>query len=46
MPDERINQSEHTCCNIPVSGDTSICKECGNEGESVKQITLIYPYSA
>ena len=40
MPDKKINQSEHTCCNIPVSGDTSICKECGNKGKSVKQITL------
>jgi hypothetical protein len=40
MPDKRINQSEHNCCNIPVSGDTSICKECGNKGKSVKQITL------
>ncbi len=22
---EKINQSEHPCCSIPASGDTSIC---------------------
>jgi len=40
MSDEKINQSEHTCCSIPASGDTSICKECGNKGKSVKKITF------
>jgi len=40
MPDKRINQSEHNCCSIPASGDTSLCKECGNKGKSVKGITL------
>lgn len=37
---EKINQSEHPCCSIPASGDTSICKECSTKGKSVKEITL------
>ena len=40
MTDEKIKQPEHTCCNIPVSGGNSICKECGNKGKSVRGITL------
>ncbi len=35
-------QSRHSCCDIKVkvSGKTSICKECGNKGVPVKEITL------
>lgn len=34
-----MNQSEHSCCD-GVSVNTSICKECGNKGNSVQEITL------
>lgn len=36
------NQSGHSCCDIEVkvSGNTSICKECGNKGIPVEKITL------
>ncbi len=36
------NQSKHSCCDvkIKVSGNTSICKECGNKGKPVSEITL------
>jgi hypothetical protein len=40
MIDGKIKQSEHSCCNVPVLGETSICKECGNKGRTVKKITL------
>ncbi len=28
------------CCDIKVSGDTAICKECGGKGKPVSEITL------
>ncbi len=37
------NQSGHSCCDVKkvvVSGDNSICKECGNKGIPVDEITL------
>lgn len=40
MSDEKIKQSEHSCCDVPALGETSICKECGNKGITVKEITL------
>ncbi len=33
-------QSRHTCCDVKVSGNTSICKGCGNKGIPVEEITL------
>ena len=40
MLDKKMNQSEYSCCDVPASGEISICKECGNKGKSVKEITL------
>ena len=40
MSDEKINQSEHSCCDVPTKGETSICKECGNKGRTVEDIVL------
>ncbi|MFN7170709.1 MAG: hypothetical protein ACK4NT_05695, partial [Candidatus Omnitrophota bacterium] len=34
------NKKAKSCCDVPVSEETSICKECGNKGKSVKDITL------
>lgn len=34
-----MNQFEHSCCD-EVSVNTSICKECGNKGYAVEEITL------
>jgi len=34
-----MQTSEH-CCDVPKSGDTSICKECSKNGRPVKKITL------
>lgn len=40
MLDKEVNQSEHSCCEIPLNGEASICKECGNKGKPVKDVTL------
>ncbi len=40
MSEEKLNKSNHSCCDVPVNGDFSICKECGNRGKSVKEVTL------
>jgi len=40
MTDKKINQPKLSCCDIPTSGEISTCKECGNKGKSVKEITL------
>ncbi len=40
MYDKELNQPGHSCCSITTGGETSICKECGSKGKSVKEITL------
>jgi hypothetical protein len=40
MRDEKINQPEHSCCDVRARGETSICKECGNKGRTVEDIVL------
>lgn len=40
MSDDKKNKQNYSCCNVPASGETSICKECCNKGKSVKEITL------
>ncbi len=35
-----ISQSQHSCCDIKVSEDTAICKECNGKGKPVSEITL------
>ncbi len=32
--------SRHSCCDIKAGEDTAICKECGNKGHAVGEITL------
>lgn len=32
--------SRHSCCDIKVSEDTAICKECNGKGKPVSEITL------
>ncbi len=36
----KTNESERCCCEETVSGGSSVCRECGNEGKAVKEITL------
>lgn len=33
-------ESEHCCCAESIGREGSICRECGNEGKSIKTITL------
>jgi len=40
MSNKELSQSEDSCCDVPERRDISICKECGNKGKSVKEITL------
>lgn len=40
MVEEKMNESEDCCCEVPTSGGGSVCKECGNEGKPVKTVTL------
>ena len=40
MPDEKIKQFDYSCRDAHTTGELSICKECGNKGKSVKEITL------
>lgn len=40
MSDKELSQSEHSCCDVSESRGISICRECGNKGKSVKEITL------
>lgn len=40
MSDKELNRSEHSCCGIPTGAETSICRDCGNKGKSVREITL------
>lgn len=35
-----MNQSEHSCCDDSVDKVSSVCKECGNIGKSIKEITI------
>ncbi len=34
------NHSGHSCCDVEVKVSTSVCKECGNKGIPVGEITL------
>lgn len=36
MADDKVNKKNEPCCNVPASEETSICRECGNKGKSVK----------
>lgn len=35
-----ISRSLHSCCDIKVSEDTTICKECSGKGKPVSEITI------
>ncbi|WP_202319171.1 putative iron-sulfur cluster-binding metallochaperone [Archaeoglobus neptunius] len=35
-----MNQRNHSCCDVPAGVHFSICRECGNRGKPVKEITL------
>ncbi|SNQ60293.1 putative iron-sulfur cluster-binding metallochaperone [Candidatus Methanoperedens nitratireducens] len=40
MKDSCCEIDDVACCDIKVSEDTAICKECGGKGKSVGEITL------